>query len=185
MKFEIEAPAMFAVDFRLPEGVNSMDIAVNGAQQKAEKTAEGYYRVRRNWKPDERIAIKFDFALRAHFQTASDNMRWVGFTWGPLALAQSVVKQTDQPQNVLVVAKESEDGKLFLDREVETKKSAADNATEELDTNAAAVAAARRAGMPAWRLKTPRKITLAPYYQAGAYGGGVRTMFPTRKTAIE
>jgi hypothetical protein len=67
---------------------------------------------------------------------------------------------------------------------VEPKK-AADNATEELDTNAAAVAAARRAEVPAWRLKTPRKITLAPYYQAGAYGGGVRTMFPTRRTAFE
>jgi uncharacterized protein len=185
MEFEMKVPATFAVDFRLPEGVTSMEITVNGARQKSEKTAAGFFRVRREWKPRERIAIKFDFALRAHFQTASDNVRWVGFTWGPLALAQSVVKQTDQPQNVLVIGKESEDGKLFLDREVETKKAAADNATEELDTNAAAVAAARRAEVPAWRLKTPRKITLAPYYQAGAYGGGVRAMFPTRKTGFE
>jgi hypothetical protein len=38
--------------------------------------------------------------------------------------------------------------------------------------------------MPSWRLKTPRKIILVPYFQAGAKGGGVRTMFPTRQQPL-
>jgi DUF1680 family protein len=160
----------------------SMEIDIDGTRLAPEKTAEGFYRVRREWKAGDRVALKFAFPLRAHFQTASDGVRWVAFSWGPLALAQSLVKQTDYPQNVLFLEKESEDGKMWLDREPAGEKARlpAGNAIEELDTNRASDVAATRAALPAWRLKTPRKIVMVPYFQAGAEGGGVRTMFPTR-----
>lgn len=180
LRFEPRSPATFAVDFRLPAGATSMQMKINGAKQQPERTAQGYFRVKREWKPGDRVALKFDFPLRAHFETASDGLRWVAFSWGPFALAQTVAKQTDQPQNVLVVDKESEDGGRWLAPEPATTKSAAssDNATEELDTNAGADGA--RPAALAWRLKTPRKIVLVPYFAAGAHGGGVRTMFPTK-----
>jgi DUF1680 family protein len=175
------------VDFRLPAGAKSMEIKINGARQKPEPAAAGFFRVEREWKPGDRVALKFDFVLRAHFQTASDGARWIAFSWGPLALAQNVIKQTEHPQNVLVIERESDDGAMWLNQEIAANKApaSADNATEELDTNAAAVAAKARPAAPSWRLKTPRKIILVPYFQAGAEGGGVRTMFPTRRTPLE
>jgi hypothetical protein len=92
------------------------------------------------------------------------------------------VLQTDHPQNVLIVEKESDDGKLWLDREIagQDRTPVSANAIEELDTSAPANAPNDQAALPAWRLKTERKIILVPYFQAGANGGGVRTMFPTR-----
>ncbi len=99
-------------------------------------------------------------------------------------MAQSVVAQTDHPQNVVLVEQESEDGNLWLEPQLATGKASlpSDNATEELDTSRAESAAPAKAAMPSWRLKTPRKIILVPYFQAGAKGGGVRTMFPTRRS---
>jgi hypothetical protein len=127
------------------------------------------------------VALQFDFPLRAHFQTASDGVRWVAFSWGPLALAQSVLAQTDHPENVLPVEQESEDGNRWLEPEISSGNASlpSDNAAEEGSPGPAAVPV--RAAAPSWRLKTPRKIILVPYFLAGTERGGVRTMFPTRQ----
>jgi uncharacterized protein len=185
LRMELPSPATFSVDFRLPAGASTMKIKINGVAQKLEQSVPGFFRAEREWKSGDHIALEFDFPLRAHFQTASDGVRWVAFRWGPLALAQSVIKQTDHPQNVLTIEQESEDGNLWLERERHTEASLpSDNATEELDTNRASDVASTNSVMPSWRLKTPRKIILVPYFQAGAKGGGVRTMFPTRRTPL-
>ncbi len=182
MRFELSAPANFSVDFRLPAGARAVNMKINGAPIEPERSAAGFFVVRRVWKTGDQVALHFDFPLRTHFQTASDGERWVAFSWGPLALAQSLVAQTDYPQNVLLVDQESEDGNLWLEPLLATGKASlpADNATEQLDTSRAPGPAS--AAMPSWRLKTPRKIVLVPYFQAGATGGGVRTMFPTRRS---
>jgi DUF1680 family protein len=181
MRFDLPAPATFAADFRVPARAAGLQIEINGARQQPVPTEQGFLRIRREWKTGDRVALKFDFPLRAHFQTASDGVRWVAFSWGPWALAQTIARQTDHPQNVLLVKKESGDGSLWLDREPATGPSSPSaDAIEELDTNRAAKPPAPKALAPVWRLKTPRRIILVPYYQAGANGGGVRTMFPTR-----
>jgi hypothetical protein len=185
MRFELPAPATFSVDFRLPVGARAVKMKINGARIEPERSAPGFFRVRRVWNPGDRVALQFDFPLRTHFQTASDGVRWVAFSWGPLALAQSLVTQTDHPQNVLLVEQESEDGNRWLEPMLATGKASvhSDNATEELDTSRAPAGPAK-AAMPSWRLKTPRKIIMIPYFQAGAQGGGVRTMFPTRRSPL-
>jgi len=186
MRLELRAPATFAVDFRLPAGATAMEMKINDTRQEPVRTESGFFRVQREWKPGDRVSLKFDFPLRARFQTASDGVRWVAFSWGPLALAQSLVKQTDEPQNVLIIEQESEDGSLWLTPERAAGNSPAPSADaiEELDTNAAATADAATAAVPSWRLKTPRKVIMVPYFMAGANGGGVRTMFPTRRTPL-
>ncbi|MEX2170914.1 MAG: beta-L-arabinofuranosidase domain-containing protein [Pirellulales bacterium] len=184
IRIELPAPTTFAVDFRLPAGASALEMKVNGVAHEPEQTSSGFLRVHRAWNSGDRVALKFDFPLRADFQTASDGVRWVAFRWGPLALAQSVVKQTDHPQNVLLVEQESEDGNHWLEAERATGNTPlpSDNATEELDTSRASAAASAQASVPSWRLKTPRKIIMVPYFQAGGEGGGVRTMFPTRRS---
>ena len=183
MRFELQSPAEFAVDFRLPVRAAHMKLKINGEPSEAVKTPEGFYRIEREWKPGDRVDLEFDFTLQAHFETASDNNRWVAFSWGPLTLAQTIEKQTDQPQNVLVVEQESDKGELWLEREpaVRNDRKANADAIEELDTNSPKNLAAQNQSPLSWRLKTPRRIILVPYYQAGANGGGVRTMFPTRQ----
>jgi DUF1680 family protein len=185
MRFELQAPATFSVDFRLPAGAKDVKMKINGAHNESERSAPGFFRLRRAWNPGDEVVLHFDFPLRAHFQTASDGVRWVAFSWGPLALAQTVVAQTDQPQNVLLVEQESEDGNIWLEPMLATGKTSvhSDNATEELDTSRVPTTAAK-AAIPSWRLKTPRKIILGPNFQAGAKGGGVRTMFPTRPSPL-
>jgi DUF1680 family protein len=180
VRLEIAKPATFAIDFRLPAGAKSMEVTVNGAAQQLEQTQHGFHRLRREWKPGDAVSVKFAFPMRAHFQTASDGLRWIGFTWGPLALAQSLVAQTDQPQNVLPVGEESPDGEWLEPLQAAKKKPAnTSDASEELDTRKAD-GSAKNAALPLWRLKTPRKIILAPYFQAGGAFAGVRAMFPTR-----
>ena len=122
MRFELSAPATFSVEFRLPAGASALKMKINGARHEPEQSAPGFFRVRRAWNPGDRVALQFDFPLRAHFQTASDGVRWVAFSWGPLALAQSVVAQTDHPQNVLFVDHKSEDGNLWLEPILATGK---------------------------------------------------------------
>jgi DUF1680 family protein len=182
VRFDLPEPAKFAVDFRLPARARGMQISINDQPQQPAFTAAGFYRVERTWKPGDRVAVKFDFPLTAHFQPASDGVRWVAFSWGPLTLAQSLVAQTDHPENVLAVDAESDDGRRWLQGEtaVQNKPAPAANASEELDTQAKANGAAPRAAIPSWRLKAARKIILVPYFLAGSEGGGVRTMFPTR-----
>jgi DUF1680 family protein len=185
IRLEPAKPATFAIDFRLPAGAKSLAVEVDGARQPVEQTASGFYRVRREWKPTDAITVKFEFPLRARFQTASDGLRWAAFSWGPLALAQSLVAQTDQPQNVLAVQDESPDGSRWLEPLHAVKKRAVQtsDASEELDTRKSSDRAASKSALPTWRLKTPRKAILAPYYQAGGASAGVRTMFPTRPPA--
>jgi DUF1680 family protein len=182
MRLELNEPASFAVDFRLPTGASAMRLKINGVAHEPENTNDGYCRVRREWNPGDQVDVMFTFPLRAHFQSASDGVRYVAFRWGPLALAQSVVAQTDHPISVLVVERESDDGNRWLEpvRAAGSAPLPSDNATEETDTRSAAGARSIQAVMPSWRLKTTKKIILTPYFQAGANGGGVRTMFPTR-----
>jgi DUF1680 family protein len=187
VRLELAGPAEFALDFRIPTGVAGIDLTVNGSPQQAKQTEPGFLRVQRQWQPGDRITVEFDFTLSSHFQTANDGLRWAAFSWGPLVLAQTVALQTDQPEIVLVVPEESPDGSrwLTLQRAVVAAKQMAVTAEtiEELDTSRPT--AAPVATVPTWRLASPRKVILMPYFLAGSTGGGVRGMFPTRPDPVE
>lgn len=182
LRIETPSPQEVAIDFRQPVGAAAMELRINGVPQQLERTAGGLLRLRRTWSAADRVAIRFDFPLRAHFQTASDGIRWMGFTRGPLVLAQSVTAQTDHPQYVVAVEQESEDGNRWLEPAPPPKKQprVTDNAAEDGNLKPDARAAVASNAAPLWRLKAPRRIILGPYFLAGAEGGGVRTMFPTK-----
>lgn len=187
VRLDLARPAEFDLDFRIPTGVARVDLAIDGTPQQAERTEAGFLRLRRAWQPGDRIDVRFDFLLGSHFQTASDGLRWVAFTWGPLALAQTVTLQTDQPEVVLVVPQESGDADRWLTRQTVAPVTAPPalnaDAIEEFDTNRPAAPPAD--AVPTWRLAGPRKVLLVPYYLAGSGGGGVRAMFPTRPDPVD
>jgi DUF1680 family protein len=185
LRVELPAAQELALDFRLPAGAAALELKLNGVAQRLERTAQGLFRLRRTWQPGDAISLHFDFELRAHFLTATDGLRWVGFTWGPLALAQSLVAQTELPQIVIAVNAESEDGNRWLMRDsARPAARLSDSAVEE-----GVFGATPRPGVtaefaaPAFRLRTNRRTAFVPYFLAGAEGGSVRTMFPTRRPA--
>lgn len=161
LRWEMAQPTELAVQFRLPAGVESMEVIVAGQPQPLRKTAAGYLELKRTWRPGEEAVVRFDFPLRAHFQRGRDGVNWVAFTWGPLTLAQDVVRQVDQPEVVLAL----------------------DENTPAAAAALRPVSAVRADGLPRWRLEAAghRNVILQPYGAIGASGGAVRTMFPNRR----
>jgi len=158
LTLESERALELTIDFRVPAGVDSLEVTVDSQSLTLRATPLGYLRLRRVWRPGEEALIRFDMPPKAHFRTGRNGERWVTFTRGPLALAQDVRSEKGRPPNVLKNAQESEDVRLWL---------------EPIDQPVPNE-------LPAWRFKAAREIVLVPYYFAGGTGGGVRTMFPTR-----
>jgi len=167
IRFDIPAPVELTVDWILPAGAESLEIAVDGKRQALHPTGFGYHRLARTWTPGETIRVSFDFPLRAHFQTGRDGVRWVSFSRGPIVLAQDVTSQKDQPQVVLAVEAKTADATEWLEP--------ADASTLRRHQHLLHLLGK----VPVYRIKGDREIILVPYYLAGTYGGGVRTMFPT------
>ncbi|MBI5690738.1 MAG: glycoside hydrolase family 127 protein [Verrucomicrobia bacterium] len=161
LRGELTQPAELTLHFRLPAGVTAMDVVVGGQPQALRPTPAGYLELKRTWRPGEKAVVRFEFPLRAHFQTGRDGVRWVAFTWGPLTLAQDVVRQVDQPEVVLALDEKNADPAAWL----------------------RPVTPARDDGLPRWRLTAAghRNVILQPYGSIGASGGAVRTMFPNHR----
>ncbi len=161
LRWEIAQPADVAVQFRLPLGAAAVEVLVAGQPQPLRKTPAGYLELKRTWLPDERAVVRFEFPLRAHFHPGRDGLSWVAFTWGPLTLAQDVVRQTDEPEVVLALDETKADAQSWL----------------------TPMTPAKADGLPRWRLTAAghRNVILQPYASIGASGGSVRTMFPNRR----
>ncbi len=85
---------------------------------------------------------------------------------GPIVLAQDVTTQKDQPQIVLAVKDETEDASEWIEPADVRSLRRHEHLEHLLDK------------VPVYRIKGDREIILVPYYVAGTFDGGVRTMFP-------
>jgi len=159
LRLESKEPIELTIDFRVPVGVSSLKVILDGKQQQLHRTPLGYQRLHRTWRSGDVVKVDFDMPLKAHFHTGWDETRWAAFSRGPLVLSQDILTQKDQPQVILIVDKETDDASRWVE-----------SIGEQMPN--------RR---PSWRLKVERKIVLVPYCFAGNAGGGVRTMFPTRR----
>ena len=86
---------------------------------------------------------------------------------GVTVLAQDVTTQIDQPQIVLEVKEETKDATEWIGTAGAGSLRRHKHLEHLLDK------------VPVYRIKGGRAIILVPYYLAGTFGGGVRTMFPT------
>ncbi len=167
IRVDVSEPTELVLDLILPVGAKSIQVNIDGERQVLERQASGYHRLARVWKPGEKVRVKFEFKLSARFHTSREGTRWVSFMRGPIVLAQDVTAQTDQPQVVLAAKAETEDATEWIEP--------ADSRSLRRHRNLAPLAGK----VPIYRIKGDRGIILVPYYLAGTFGGGVRTMFPT------
>ncbi|MGH9841072.1 MAG: beta-L-arabinofuranosidase domain-containing protein [Blastocatellia bacterium] len=175
VRLQLDRPARFALDLRMPAGASGMTAIVAGRKQNLRRTPSGFLRLERSWRADDLVRLRFDFPLRAHFHAGSGRLlasdvegealdraraqsarQWVAFTRGPLALARTV-GNGEKPDGVEITAKSrNENGALWLEP------------AGRAETNLA------------YRLKGTDHI-LVPYYLAGSGGGGYQTLFPVKK----
>ncbi|MBI4910662.1 MAG: glycoside hydrolase family 127 protein [Acidobacteria bacterium] len=151
VRFEMDRPARFAVDFRLPSGGMQMRVKIGGVEQKPDPQASGFLRLTRTWKPNDVVEVQFEFPLRATIQRGRDGRDWAAFTLGPIALAQGSPTPSDDSPIVRPAASDPTAGQAWL---------------ELLQT-----------AEPGFRIKGTQ-YTLMPYSRAGSDGSSVRTYFP-------
>ncbi|MFT3827997.1 MAG: glycoside hydrolase family 127 protein [Chitinophagaceae bacterium] len=96
--FTIQAtkPANFCINIRHPWwAANGITVLVNGKEVKAEKNAEGYITVKRNWKNNDKIEVVFPMSVYA--ETMPDNTNRIALLYGPVVLAGQLGKDMPDP----------------------------------------------------------------------------------------
>ena len=98
--FQPKSPRTYTCEFRLPAGVALRSVRVNGAAAEVTRNDRGFYALRRRWRGGDVLAINAEYELKVLLQATDDaeGRGWVGFTHGPLALAQEIsASPCDEP----------------------------------------------------------------------------------------
>ena len=90
IRFKPREPRTYTCEFRLPAGTALQRARVNGANVEVTMNRRGFYELRRLWGRGDVLAIDAESEIRAQVQQGEGGQRWVGFTQGPVALAQQV-----------------------------------------------------------------------------------------------
>ena len=154
IELDLATAEEFAVDFRLPDGTESLAVSIDGETQQLNAMPSGFLRLERVWQPGETIEVEFAFAVEAHLSTDRDGGKWATFTRGPLTLAEDV--EADAASDVRIGSNDESELAGWLEP-----------VAEEFDSR------------PTYRIRDSDSV-LIPYYLAGSTGNGVRTMFPVQ-----
>jgi len=153
IRFEEANDKNFGLEFRDPADARLTSARINGEGIALTKNDRGFYRICRAWKTGDEIALEFEYLLKSHIETPKDGQRWVAFTYGPWALAQTMDK------GAVVV-------EPFAGKDVPSKA-----ASEWLEPYPP-----QEETVPRFRIKST-KILLGPFYCAGTEKTGPRTYF--------
>lgn len=153
IRFEEAGGKDFALEFRDPADARLTAVRINGEDIALQKNHRGFYRISRAWKSGDGIDIDFEYLLKGHIETPKDGPKWVAFSYGPWALAQTIEKGA--------VVADPFVGKGFQAQAV----------AEWLESSPPQDGLA-----PRFRIKNTQ-IMLVPYCHAGGYQTGSRTYF--------
>jgi uncharacterized protein len=152
IRFEEAGAKRFALEFRDPGAARLTCARINGAAIALSKNQRGFYPISRAWKRGDEITLEFTYQLQCHLETPKPDQRWVAFSYGPWALAQTIDKDT-----VLT--------EPFIGKDLQSK--AAAEWLEALPSQEDATS---------FRIKNTQ-IRLGPYYCAGSRDTGPRSYF--------
>jgi len=153
IRFEEAGGKDFALEFRDPADARLTAARINGEDIALQKNHRGFYRINRAWKSGDAIDIDFEYLLKSHIETPKSGPKWVAFSYGPWALAQTIAK-----------------GAAIADPFVgkDLQSIAAQDWLESCPPQDGVA--------PRFRIKNTR-IMLVPYYHAAGYQTGSRTYF--------
>ena len=151
--FEKASGKKFDVEFAGPGNAPLRSIKINGKDIALSKNDRGFYSINNAWKTGDQVDIEFEYLLKSHIETPTEDQKWVAFTYGPWALAQKIKKDAviDEP---------------FIGKDVKSSD------LSELLVRYPA----KDSDVPLFRIENT-KILLGPYYIAGNKKTGVRTYF--------
>ena len=95
LTFSLESPATFALLVREPAWALGMRMEVNGSQQNAVRTKEGYRVITRTWNNGDKVRVVFRMGVRA--ESMPDNPDRVAFLYGPIVLAAQLGSSMPDP----------------------------------------------------------------------------------------
>ncbi len=153
IRFEEAGGKEFAIEFRDPADARLTSVRINGDDIALSKNDRGFYRIRRAWKSGDGIDIDFEYLLKSHIEAPKDGPRWVAFTYGPWALAQTTEKGAAVAEPFV--------GKDFRP----------EAASEWMEASSP-----EKAGEVRFRIKNTQML-LTPYCHAGGRNSGPRTYF--------
>lgn len=165
LRFDEAGGKEFALEFHASAGSQLRSVRINGREITLSRNDRGYYRLSRAWKTGDEIAVAFEYLLKSHLETPQDDPKWVAFTYGPWALAQTTRKGVALAEP-------------FVGKDIRSPTAAQWLEAYPTDQTAA----------PGFRIKGT-EILLEPFYSAGSKTSGPRTYFriappevPSRRT---
>jgi DUF1680 family protein len=101
----------FPVELVIPKNTSFQNVKVNGIAAAGSINKRGNYEINGTWNQGDTITIGTQYELIAHTQRGGENnLAWVAFTYGPIALAQETLDlKTDEP---FINYKEAETSKM-------------------------------------------------------------------------
>jgi len=143
----------FAVEFSAPSGARLASVRINGRAIVPDKNDRGFHQVSRPWKTGDEIAIEFEYLLESHLASPTDGKKWVAFTYGPWALAQTTANGEALAEPLVGKDVSSTAASQWLEAQPPGEDAA-----------------------PRFRIKDTA-ILLGPFYSAGSKTSGPRTYF--------
>ena len=77
----------FALEFRAPEGIANLKVQIAGVPQPVKLNPLGFYRLEREWRPNDRVEIRFGQPIYSRRGFGMAALRWMAFTRGPIVLS--------------------------------------------------------------------------------------------------
>jgi DUF1680 family protein len=96
--FITEQAKQFPVEFRIPHGAEIVTAEINGETVLPVNNERGFYQVANEWKPGDLFSIELKYVLDKIIQTGADGKKWVAFSYGPFALAQTTNRDMIQEE---------------------------------------------------------------------------------------
>ncbi len=88
----------FPIELVIPKNTSFKEVTINDKPVKGTINQRGNYEIKGVWKKGDIITVDPAYQLKAHTQKGEGDLKWVAFTYGPIALAhKTLIMKTEEP----------------------------------------------------------------------------------------